>query len=82
MALHNNENGSEILSETVFRSNTFVEVDGSSILLCRAEVVWLSQNVASIDFQCLKDIDFIATFVLGGGGGSGRGTSISRGSGI
>ena len=37
--------------EAVFRSSRFAEEDAPSILICRAEVVCLSQNVASIDFQ-------------------------------
>ena len=40
-----------------------------------------SQSVASNDFQCLKDFDFVATVLVRGGGGNG-GRSILDGSGI
>ena len=49
------------------------------------EVAGLSQkkNVESIDSQCFKEIDLLATALVGGGGGKGNGRSyISDGSGI
>ena len=42
----------------------------------------LSPNVASIHFRCSKNFGFPATDLLRGGGGEGKGGSISDGSGI
>ena len=76
----NNENISSLRSEAVFRLGFFEETDGSSVLLCRAEVVGLSHCIASKDFRCLKGFDFLATVFVrdGSGNGNGRG-SISHG---
>ena len=43
-------------------------------------MVCLSQNVASNDFRCLKDFDFLALVL--GSSGNGSGESLSDGSGI
>ena len=79
---YSNENVSKLISEVVFRSSRIEELDGSSILFCRAEVVCSSHNVTSIDFGCLKGFDFLATAPVGDGGGNGKRGWISNGSGI
>ena len=48
-----------------------------------ADVESLSQSVASNDFRCLEDFDFLATDLVGGEGGNKNGEgSMSVGSGI
>ena len=42
----------------------------------------LPHNVASIGFRCLKDLDCLATVLVGGGGGNGIKRSIPDGCGI
>ena len=80
---NNKESVSELISDAVFRSSRFAEVEVSSIFLfCRAGVVCFPQNVASIDLQCLKVFDFQAKVSVRSGYGIGTGRSISDGSGI
>ena len=78
----NNENFSELISEAVFRSSRIAEVESSSNLFCKAEVVCLSQTLASIDFRFLVDFDFLDRVLLGGEIGIGNPGSISDSSGI
>ena len=58
------------MSEAVLISGRFAEIDVSSISLWRAKADCLSQNIASIDFRCLKEYDFLATVLVRGGGGN------------
>ena len=69
-------NVSELTSEAGLRSRKFAELGGSSILFCRAEVVGVSQNVASADFRCLKNFDLLATVSVRGGSGDGKGSAL------
>ena len=62
----------EAKSAGVFRWRDFEEVDGSSILFCRAGDEGLSQSVASKYFRFLKDFDFLARELVSGEGGYGN----------
>ena len=47
-----------------FRSGGFKEVNGSTILICRAELVGYSQIVASDNFRSLKIFGFLDTVLI------------------
>ena len=70
------KNNSDPISEAVFRSNRFAEVD-SLPFFSRAKVVGLSRDVTSNAFRCLKDFDFPAKLLVRGGSGNGNGGSLS-----
>ena len=77
----NRESLSELISDTGLRSGEVTEVDGSPILFCRKGVVGLALNVTSINFRCLKRIDFLPTaLVTGGCGNRNRGGLSADGS--
>ena len=54
-------------------SGSFGKLDGLTIFFCGAKVVCLSQNIASIVFRCLKGVIFLATLLVRGGVGNGKG---------
>ena len=60
---------SELISEVVLNSGRFAEVDGSSVLICPAQMVCSSKNGLSTDFQFSKDFDFLTTVFVRGGSG-------------
>ena len=53
------------------RSRTFI------VLICRIRIIVLSQveNAELKDFPCLEALDFLATFLVGAGGGNGKGAT-------
>ena len=80
---HNRENVSVLRSQAAARSGVCTGLDGSSILSHKAEVVGLSQSVASNDFWGSKDFDCLPPISVRGGSDNGNGGgSISDGSGI
>ena len=50
-----------LIRRIALRFGVFVEVDGSSFLLCRAHIDVVSQNVESNDLRGSKYFDFLAT---------------------
>ena len=63
----------ELWSEGVIRLRVFAEIFIPSTLFCRADVEALSRSVASNDFCCLKDFDFLAMHLVKGEGGTKKG---------